>query len=103
MDALHCVLRDVSFLPESSFTPTLLTSSHMGSSLALATFLSLTPHLSSFHLPSPPLSISLFTQDAYIQERADAMQNIEETIVELGGIFKQLAVMVKEQEEQVVR
>ena len=31
------------------------------------------------------------------------MQNIEETIVELGGIFKQLAVMVKEQEEQVMR
>lgn len=41
--------------------------------------------------------------DTYIQERADAMQNIEQTIVELGGIFKQLAVMVKEQEEQMMR
>ena len=31
------------------------------------------------------------------------MQNIEQTIVELGGIFQQLAHMVKEQEEMVQR
>jgi len=31
------------------------------------------------------------------------MQNIESTIVELGGIFQQLAHMVKEQEEMVDR
>ncbi|XP_055347053.1 syntaxin-5-like [Paramacrobiotus metropolitanus] len=42
-------------------------------------------------------------QDAYIQSRADAVQNIESTIVELGGIFQQLAHMVKEQEEVVQR
>ena len=42
-------------------------------------------------------------QDAYIQERADAMENIHSTIVELGTIFRQLAEMVKEQEEQVIR
>lgn len=42
-------------------------------------------------------------QDTYIQERADAMENIHSTIVELGGIFKQLAEMVKEQEETVMR
>lgn len=42
-------------------------------------------------------------QDTYIQERADAMENIHSTIVELGTIFRQLAVMVKEQEEQVMR
>jgi syntaxin 5 len=42
-------------------------------------------------------------QDAYIQERADAMENIHSTIVELGTIFRQLAEMVQEQEEQVVR
>lgn len=36
-------------------------------------------------------------QDAYIQSRANTMQNIESTIVELGGIFQQLAHMVKEQ------
>ncbi|XP_013788642.1 syntaxin-5-like [Limulus polyphemus] len=42
-------------------------------------------------------------QDAYIQSRADTMQNIESTIVELGSIFQQLAQMVKEQEEMVQR
>ncbi|CAF88033.1 unnamed protein product, partial [Tetraodon nigroviridis] len=42
-------------------------------------------------------------QDAYIQSRADTMQNIESTIVELGSIFQQLAHMVKEQEETVQR
>jgi len=39
----------------------------------------------------------------YLQSRADAMQNIESTIVELGGIFNQLATMIKEQEEIMVR
>ena len=41
--------------------------------------------------------------DQYVQQRAETMQNIESTIVELGGIFQQLAVMVKEQEETVGR
>lgn len=41
--------------------------------------------------------------DQYVQERAETMQNIESTIVELGGIFQQLAHMVKEQEEMVER
>ncbi|XP_071454480.1 syntaxin-5 [Hetaerina americana] len=41
--------------------------------------------------------------DDYIQSRAETMQNIESTIVELGGIFQQLASMVKEQEELVER
>jgi len=41
--------------------------------------------------------------DTFIQNRADTMQNIEQTIVELGGIFTQLATMVKEQEEMVHR
>ncbi len=41
--------------------------------------------------------------DEYLQSRADAMQNIESTIVELGGIFSQLAHMIKEQEEIMVR
>lgn len=44
-----------------------------------------------------------FSQDAYVQSRAETMQNIESTIVELGGIFQQLAHMVKEQEEMVER
>lgn len=42
-------------------------------------------------------------QAAYIQDRADTMQNIESTIVELGSIFQQLAHMVKEQEETIQR
>lgn len=41
--------------------------------------------------------------DNYVQQRAETMQNIESTIVELGGIFQQLAHMVKEQEEVVDR
>ncbi|XP_053977089.1 syntaxin-5 [Hylaeus volcanicus] len=41
--------------------------------------------------------------EAYVQSRAETMQNIESTIVELGGIFQQLAHMVKEQEEMVER
>uniref|UniRef100_A0A8C9TWN2 Syntaxin-5 n=1 Tax=Scleropages formosus TaxID=113540 RepID=A0A8C9TWN2_SCLFO len=46
---------------------------------------------------------ALAFQDSYIQSRADTMQNIESTIVELGSIFQQLAHMVKEQEEMVQR
>lgn len=41
--------------------------------------------------------------DQYVQQRAETMQSIESTIVELGGIFQQLAHMVKEQEEMVER
>lgn len=41
--------------------------------------------------------------NAYLQSRADTMQSIEKTIVELGGIFSQLATMIKEQEEVMVR
>lgn len=42
-------------------------------------------------------------QESYLSSRAEAMQSIESTIVELGGIFQQLAMMVKEQEEVVQR
>merc|ERR1711970_1066836 len=41
--------------------------------------------------------------DQYYASRADTMHTIESTIVELGGIFSQLATMVKEQEEMVQR
>merc|ERR1711942_586874 len=41
--------------------------------------------------------------DSYYSSRADAMHTIDSTIVELGGIFSQLATMVKEQEEMVQR
>lgn len=41
--------------------------------------------------------------DSYLQQRAETMHNIESTIVELGGIFQQLAHMVKEQDEAIGR
>uniref|UniRef100_A0A8C4AXW8 t-SNARE coiled-coil homology domain-containing protein n=1 Tax=Denticeps clupeoides TaxID=299321 RepID=A0A8C4AXW8_9TELE len=58
----------------------------------------------SIDLEPNPLQLQLINeQDSYIQSRADTMQNIESTIVELGSIFQQLAHMVKEQEETVQR
>lgn len=33
-------------------------------------------------------------QDSYLSSRAEALHNVEATIVELGGIFTQLAEMV---------
>lgn len=42
-------------------------------------------------------------QNAYIQERGRAIESIESTIQELGGIFSQLAQMVSEQGEQIQR
>jgi len=41
--------------------------------------------------------------DDYVKSRATAMESIESTIVELGGIFQQLAHLVSEQEEQIKR
>lgn len=41
--------------------------------------------------------------DEYVKSRASAMESIEQTIVELGGIFQQLAHLVSEQEEQIKR
>ena len=41
--------------------------------------------------------------NAYIQQRGEAIEGIERTINELGGIFGQLAQMVSEQAEQIQR
>ena len=41
--------------------------------------------------------------ESYLQSRSEAVHSIESTIVELGGIFQQLALMVREQEEMVQR
>jgi syntaxin 5 len=38
-----------------------------------------------------------------LRERATAMQTVEQTIVELGGMFQQLATMIKEQDEAIQR
>jgi len=43
------------------------------------------------------------TSNAYIQQRGEAIEAIERTINELGGIFGQLAQMVSEQAEQIQR
>ncbi|WVQ77599.1 hypothetical protein IAR50_007287 [Cryptococcus sp. DSM 104548] len=42
-------------------------------------------------------------QDSYIQSRSTAIESIESTIAELGGIFSQLANMVAEQRDTVER
>lgn len=42
-------------------------------------------------------------QNAYIQQRGEAIEAIERTISELGGIFGQLAQMVSEQSEMIQR
>lgn len=43
------------------------------------------------------------TSNTYIQARGEAIETIERTINELGGIFTQLAQMVSEQGEQIQR
>jgi syntaxin 5 len=42
-------------------------------------------------------------QDTYMSSRAEALQNVEATILELGGIFTQLAEMVQQQGEMAAR
>ncbi|XP_047017677.1 syntaxin 5A, like isoform X2 [Ictalurus punctatus] len=54
-------------------------------------------------LRSSQQMLLLNEKESFIQDRANTMQNIETTIVELGSIFQQLAHMVKEQEETVHR
>lgn len=45
----------------------------------------------------------LMKQDDYTSQRAVAVENIERTIVELGGIFQQLAALVAEQGDTLQR
>lgn len=42
-------------------------------------------------------------EESYLRERANAMQTVEQTIIELGGMFQQLATMIKEQDEAIQR
>eukprot|EP00897_Mesotaenium_endlicherianum_P006972 jgi/Mesen1/6302/ME000325S05436 len=42
-------------------------------------------------------------QDNYMASRAEALHNVEATIVELGNIFKDLSVMVQQQGEVAIR
>ena len=45
----------------------------------------------------------LLTQDRYLSSRADAVASIERTIGELQNIFRNLATLVAEQQEQIER
>ena len=45
----------------------------------------------------------LQNQDSYMSSRSEALQNVERTITELGGIFQQLSTMVAEQGEMAIR
>ena len=42
-------------------------------------------------------------QDSYMTSRQEALQNVESTIVELSGIFRDLATMVAQQGEMAIR
>jgi syntaxin 5 len=42
-------------------------------------------------------------ENGYIQQRGEAIEGIERTIAELGGIFGQLAQMVSEQSDMIQR
>jgi len=53
--------------------------------------------------PEQMQSLLANPQDTYMSTRAEALRNVESTIVELGGIFTQLASMVQEQGEMTVR
>lgn len=47
--------------------------------------------------------MQLIPDQSYLQERADAMSQVETNIVELGTVFNKLAVMVSEHRELVTR
>ena len=47
--------------------------------------------------------VLLANQDQYLSSRSEALQNVERTITELGGIFQQLSTMVAEQGEMAIR
>ena len=48
-------------------------------------------------------SLIINQEESFLRERATAMQTVEQTIVELGGMFTQLATMIKEQDEAIQR
>ena len=54
-------------------------------------------------LQAQALMAAPLAQDAYLASRAEALQQVERTIAELGGIFQQLATMVAEQGEMAIR
>lgn len=51
----------------------------------------------------PQMAMVQHQQEDYTSSRANAVENIERTIVELGGIFQQLATLVAEQGDMIER
>lgn len=87
----------------SSLPPSAISGHHQGSVL-LAEEVSVNMEAQSPLLPVTQKQAVIYDEtDSYLESRAETMQNIESTVVELGGIFQQLAHMVKEQEEMVER
>lgn len=87
-----------------SLPPSAISGHHQGSVLLAEEQVSVNMEPTSPLLPVAQKQVMVYDEtDNYLQSRAATMQNIESTIVELGGIFQQLAHMVKEQEEIVER
>jgi syntaxin 5 len=64
------------------------------------------PNTNSYHdLPQEQKQLLIYEDqsNSHLEERANTMQSIESTIVELGNIFNQLATMVQQQEEMITR
>ncbi|KAI9361940.1 t-SNARE [Pilaira anomala] len=57
----------------------------------------------SLGIPMISQQVMIEQQDQRIEQRSNAMETIESTIAELGGIFSQLATMVAEQRETIQR
>ncbi|KAE8748058.1 hypothetical protein FOCC_FOCC005253 [Frankliniella occidentalis] len=88
----------------SSLPPSALSGHHHGSVLLAEEQVAIDMDDRSPLLPPTQKQALIYDEtDNYLQSRAETMQNIESTVVELGGIFAQLATMVKEQEEMVER
>lgn len=60
-------------------------------------------HITGNNYGNAQNQVLLANQDAYMNSRSEALQNVERTITELGGIFQQLSTMVAEQGEMAVR
>lgn len=88
----------------SSLPPSAVSGYHQGSVLLQEDQVSIDLETNNQLVPRTQQQAMIYDDtDNYLQTRAETMQNIESTIVELGGIFQQLAHMVKEQEEMVER
>ena len=60
-------------------------------------------HITGNNYGNAQNQVLLANQDQYMNSRSEALQNVERTITELGGIFQQLSTMVAEQGEMAVR